>query len=246
MKRSLSPLPDILTMIASSFAAFRRDPANRCARMRRFQGKDQALRAGEEAERIQGFLIARRGEVDPPLRPQMGELRPDPGVVEPRGDGVGGLHLPVVVQEEEGLVPVHDSLLAPAGHARSVISRRASSSARLHSDQPGVGSIQKGGEEADGVGASAYAGDEGFDIQTSSAEPVPDLPAHHRLELPRHVGVGGGPEGRADEVMGVSKLDAQSRSASLMASLRVCEPRHHRDHLGPETAPSRTRWAAGG
>ena len=84
-------------------------------------------------------------KVIPSRLPKMSELRPDSGVVQPRGDGMRGQKLAVFVGKEERFVALHDSGPAFSIHPGRVFPVLSSAPAsRLHPDKVGAGLLEKG------------------------------------------------------------------------------------------------------
>ena len=171
--------------------------------MARLERGNDALDAGQPLESGKGLGIG-RGGVDRPadvLEPRV--LRPDPGVVEPRGHRVGALDLSVRVLHEVGSIAVQDPG-TPGAERRGVPARREAVSGRFDPVQLDVRVVEKGVEQPDRVGASADARD---DRVGQPPGPLEDLLARlapdHRVEVAHHLRIRMGPGDGADDVVGI-------------------------------------------
>jgi hypothetical protein len=104
---------------------------------------------------------------------QVAVLRSHARVVQPRADRVRLDRLPVVVLEQVGACAVQHAGAA-AGDRRGVPAGAHAVAAGLQADEADAVVRHEGGEDADGVGAAAHAGQDGV---RQPAEPLEQLPA---------------------------------------------------------------------
>ena len=98
--------------------------------------------------------------------------------------------------------------------------------AGLEADQPHVGVVEERVEDPDRVGAAADAGGDGVGQPPGALEHLlAGLQADDAVEVADHRRERVRARDGAEQVVGVvRRVDTQSRSASLIASLRVREP----------------------
>ncbi len=127
------------------------------------EGGDDAFGAAEDADGFEGFGIGCRRIRRAASVVEHGVLGADGGVVEAGGDGVCLRDLAGVVLEDVGEGALEDAGQAAAGllEAGGVFAESVATASGFYSDQLDIFVVEELVEGADGVGASADAGDDG-------------------------------------------------------------------------------------
>ena len=123
------------------------------------QGGNDSFAAGEQIEGIERFRIGDGDVLGAAQLAQMGVLGADGGVVQSGGDRVGCGDLAIVILQHVAVGALQHAGDA-AVEARGVIAERFAAAAGFDADESHVFVFDKGGEDADGVGAAADAGDD--------------------------------------------------------------------------------------
>ena len=143
--------------------------------------------------------------------------------------------LAVAVLQQIGAVAVQHARAAAVHRGGVAVLDVEAVAAGLDAVDRDVAVVEERMEQADGVGAAADAGDERVGQAAFGLEDLlARLAADHRLEVAHHLRIGMRAGGGADQVVGVSTLVTQSRSASFMASFSVRVAGGDRRHLGAE------------
>ncbi len=190
---SLSPRPDRLTSTVgpASAGAAPHHPGDGVGRL---EGRDDALGARQQLERVEHLGVGDRLVAGPADRREVGVLGPDARVVEPGRDRVGLQHLAVLVLQQEALHAVHH-----ARHARGRPPRRPPARPR-----PARASVStKPAKMPAGVGPAADAGHDHVGIGAEEGPALlAGLVADHPLELAHHPRVRMRAHHRAEAVVG--------------------------------------------
>ncbi len=159
-----------------------------------FQGRNDALRPGQQLQRGQHLRIGGAEVGRPAPIGQIGMLRADPRIVETGRDRLGLQDLTPLVLEE---VRVH-----AVQHSRHAVAD-GRPACRFHADQAGRG-VDEPRKGARRVGTASDTGDHqvGVALTEQGAALVASLLTDHPLELPHHPGKGVRAHDRAQAVVG--------------------------------------------
>ncbi len=125
--------------------------------VRAFQRWHDTLKTAECGERVESIFVSYRHILGPVNALQVGMLRPDARVIEPRRDGVGSPDLAFGGLEELAHRTVQDAFAAGA-EGGGVVRRIEAPAGRFDADELHVFVFEEGVEEPDGVAAAADAG----------------------------------------------------------------------------------------
>src|SRR5262245_3135807 len=199
-------------------------------RMGRLERRDDALEPGEQAERVEGFLVGDRGVLRPAgvLEPRM--LGSHSRVVKARRDRVRRPHLPVLVLDHVGQATVQH----PGDTRREwrpVTAAPEAGPGRLDADQPDLRVTEERMEEAQRVRPTA---DTRHQDVRQPVELAPHLAADHRLEVAHHHRVRMRPGGGADAVIGRPDVGHPVPERLVHRVLEGPAPGAHWDHARAE------------
>lgn len=170
--------------------------------MRRLDRRDDALRAGEQAQGLHRGVVGDRAVLAAARVLQEGVLRADARVVQAGRNGVRLGDLALLVLEDVTAGAVQDARLA-RGQGGRVLAGLDAVSGGLEADQADVGVRDEGVEEADGVGAAADAGRDGVRQPSGALQDLAaGLDADDPVEVADHGREGVRAGDRAEEVVG--------------------------------------------
>ena len=125
--------------------------------VRTFNGRNDALMAGEQEERFNGVIVIHGDVVDAAHVMQHGVLGADGGIIQPAGVGIDGGGVAIFIGEHDAVEAVHHALFA-VSDGRGVITHAGAAAERLYPvDLHRV--CKEGHKHTDGIGAAADAGD---------------------------------------------------------------------------------------
>ncbi len=206
--------------------------------MGRFQRRQDALQPAQQLEGLQRLLIGGRGIARPPQSPQVGVLWTHRGIVQPGRDRVRGRDLAVGILQHIAAHAVEHAQPPPLGIAKAsgVPARLQPLAGGLHA-QHGHVIVQKGVEQADGVGAPAHAGHQqvgqAADLgQHLSAGLSPD----DGLQIAHDHGIGMRPQRRAQQIVAVAQGSGPIAQGGVDSVLQGAAAVVDRPHLGAQKA----------
>ena len=160
---SLSPRPEMLTITTSDCAHLGGALDALGYGVGGLEGADDSFEMGELAEGVERFLVVGGDVFGAALIVQPGVLGSDGRVVESGGDGVGEGDLSGGVLQQIRVGSLQDAGAASAFgvEAGGVLAEGVAAASGFDADERDAGVVEEGVEDADGVGASADAGDDG-------------------------------------------------------------------------------------
>ena len=203
-------------------------------RMGGFNRRDDALRLCQVFKGADRLLIRHGHIFRAPDVVQVSVLRPHAGIVQSGGNGIHGRDLAIFVLAEPGFHPVkntHPARIHGGGRFKGI----DSSSRRFRADQPHRRIVNEMIEAADGVGASAHAGDHRVGKPSLLFhELLFDFLRDHRLKIPHDGGERVRPHHRTEAVVGVADPGGPLAHGFRNRVLQRGSPGPYRDDFGSE------------
>ena len=137
--------------------------------MSRFHSRYDAFRPGQIFKSAHRLFICNGNVFRPAGVVQVSVLRPDTGIIESCGNGINRCDLSVFILTEVGFHPVKDARFS-GGYGGCRFKCIRTSSGGFASDEPDAPVADKMIKAADGIGSSAYTGDDGIRKASFSLE----------------------------------------------------------------------------
>ena len=204
--------------------------------MRALDGRDDALGAGQQAQRLHGRVVGDRAVLAAAAVLEVGVLGADARVVEAGRDRVRLGDLALLVLQDVRPRAVQDAGLA-RGQGGRVLAGLDAVPGGLAADEADVRVRDEGVEEADGVGAAADAGDGRVGQPSGALQDLPaGLDADDPVEVADHGREGVRPGDRAEQVVRAVDVGDPVAERLVDGVLQRAAAGLHGDDLGAEHA----------